>query len=154
MGKVQNTDQTQPQVPAHVPVIQKKMKLALVISIALALVAAAPPVLSEEPVTAVGLKPPRYETVKKEAGLADLADSADSEDSSDASEAVAEFLRGHKKKDRKASKRSSKKKKKKKASCKKSCKKKTKNVDCSRRCSSDYDWDSEDSEDVEFTASE
>merc|ERR1711862_82205 len=138
--------------PAHVPVFQKKMKLALVISIALALFATALPVLSEEPAAAVGPKFARYETVKKEAGLADSADSADSEDSSDASESVAEFLRGHKKKDRKASKdsrhssrRSSKKKKKKrssrrssKKSCKKSCKKKTKNVDCSRRCSSDF----------------
>ena len=99
------------------------MKLALVISIALALVATALPVLSEvrlfsganyfhhtawndtnnltsslscffrfnpqEPAAAVGPKFARYETVKKEAGLADSADSADSEDSSDASESVA-----------------------------------------------------------------
>merc|ERR1712207_5466 len=94
----------------------------------------------------------------------ELANSADSPHLPDASDAVTEFLRGHKKKDRKASKdsrhssrRSSKKKKKrssrrsskkkKKSSCKKSCKKKTKNVDCSRRCSND--WDSEDSEDSE-----
>merc|ERR1711862_212692 len=111
-------------------------KLGLILSIALALIAALP-VLSEEPVFAVASSGPKFSNQVDK-----LAESADASDS------VTEFLRGHKKKDRKASKdsrhssrRSSKKKKKKrssrrssKKSCKKSCKKKTKNVDCSRRC--------------------
>merc|ERR1711982_31342 len=129
-----------------------KMKLGLIMGIALALIAALP-VLSEEPVFAVASSGPKFSNQVDK-----LAESADASDSSDASDAVTEFLRGHKKKDRKASKdsrhssrRSSKKKsskkkkrssrrsskKKKKSSCKKSCKKKTKNVDCSRRCSND-----------------
>merc|ERR1711897_105644 len=116
---------------------------------------AALPVLSEEPASAskLGL----YDTVVDQAD--ELADSADSSHLPDASDAVTEFLRGHKKKDRKASKdsrhssrRSSKKSSKKisKSKCKKSCKKKTSNVNCSRRCSNDWDEDSEDSEDVSF----
>merc|ERR1712037_626789 len=127
-------------------------KLGLIMGIALALVAVLP-VMGEEPVSAVASSGPKFSDQVDE-----LADSADSSDSSDASDAVTEFLRGHKKKDRKASRRSSKKKSssrrsskkkssKKKSSYKKSCKKKTSKVDCSRRCS--IDWDSEDSEDSE-----